>query len=272
MNELFDVNGKIVVITGACGVLGSCASRYFASLGARVALLNRERSAEKGRVLAQEICAGGGDASFFVCDVLEEGSAQEALQQVLARYGQVDVLLNAAGGNLSAANVAPDQSVFDLDIEAMKKVCDLNIFGTVIPTKVFARAMARQKKGSIINFCSMSSFRPLSRVAGYGIAKAGIANWTQWLAGELAMKYGEGLRVNAVAPGFILTEQNRTLLTNPDGSPTERTRQILQHTPFGRLLQPDEILGALHYLASDASKGVTGTIVTIDGGFNSFSI
>ena len=272
MTNLFDIQGKVVVITGACGVLGSCASRYFASLGAKVALLVRERSADKGQALAEAIRSDGGDATFFASDVLEESVLEENLQQVLGRYGRVDVLLNAAGGNMPAANVAPDQSIFDLDINAMKQVCDLNIFGTVIPTKVFARAMAQQKKGSIINFCSMSSFRPLSRVAGYGIAKAGIANWTQWLAGELAAKYGEGLRVNAVAPGFILTNQNRTLLTNPDGSPTDRTRTILQHTPFGRLVEPDEILGALHYLASDASKGVTGTVAVVDGGFNSFSI
>ena len=272
MNNLYDISGRVVAITGACGVLGSCAARYFASQGARVVLLNRERSAEKGRALAESIRSGGGEAVFFVSDVLEEEMLKENLKQIIDCYGTIDVLLNAAGGNMSAANVAPDQSVFDLDIDAMKKVCDLNIFGTVIPTKVFARTMAEQRKGSIINFCSMSSFRPLSRVAGYGIAKAGIANWTQWLAGEMALKYGEGVRVNAIAPGFILTEQNRTLLTNPDGSPTDRTRTILAHTPYGRLLNPDEILGALHYLASDASKGVTGSIIAIDGGFNSFSI
>ena len=173
---------------------------------------------------------------------------------------------------MGPANVQPDQTIEDLDIDAMKKVCDLNIFGTVIPTKVFVKPMVKQKKGSIINFCSMSSFRPLTRVAGYGIAKAGMASWTEWLAGELSMKFGEGLRVNAIAPGFLLTNQNRSLLTNPDGSLTDRSHKILGHTPFGRFLEPDELVGALHYLASDASKGVTGTIAVVDGGFNCFSI
>ena len=197
---------------------------------------------------------------------------QQSREEILQRFGTIDVLINAAGGNLSSANVAPEQTLFDMDIEAMKQVCELNIFGTVIPTKIFLKPMTDKGRGSIINFCSMSSFRPLTRVAGYGIAKAGIASWTQWLAGELAAKFGEGLRVNAIAPGFILTGQNHSLLVNPDGSLTDRSQSIISHTPIGRFLKPDEILGAIHYLASDASAAVTGTISVVDGGFNSFSI
>ena len=230
------------------------------------------KSAQKGREISKEIESEGGEAIFLPTDVLDENVLEANLETILDRYGRVDILLNAAGGNMDKANVRPDQSMADLDIEAMKKVCELNIFGTVIPTKVFSKPMIETRKGSIINFCSMTSLRPLTRVAGYGIAKAGIASWTEWLAGELATKYGDGLRVNAIAPGFLLTNQNRTLLTNPDGSLTDRSHKIIAHTPFGRFLQPDELTGTLHYLASDASRGVTGTISVVDGGFNAFSI
>ena len=272
MENLFDISGRVAVMTGACGVLGETIVKYFAACGARVVLLDLERTREKGEKIVADIKAAGGEAMFLPTNVLEESALEQNLKDILAAYGGIDILLNAAGGNMGPANVSPDQTIFDLDIEATKRVCELNIFGTIIPTKIFARAMVEKKKGSIINFCSMSSFRPLTRVAGYGVAKAGMASWTQWLAGELAAKFGEGLRVNAIAPGFLLTNQNRSLLTNPDGSLTDRSHKILSHTPFGRFLEPDELVGALHYLASDASKGVTGTIVAVDGGFNSFTI
>lgn len=268
----FDISGRVAVMTGACGVLGQTIVKYFASQGCKVVLLDLERAAQKGWEIVQEIESEGGEAIFLSTDVLDENVLEANLEAILDRYGRVDILLNAAGGNMDKANVRPDQSMADLDIEAMKKVCELNIFGTVIPTKVFSRPMIETRKGSIINFCSMTSLRPLTRVAGYGIAKAGIASWTEWLAGELATKYGDGLRVNAIAPGFLLTNQNRTLLTNPDGSLTDRSHKIIAHTPFGRFLQPDELTGTLHYLASDASRGVTGTISVVDGGFNAFSI
>ena len=272
MNQLFDIKGKVVVMTGACGVLGETIVKYFASEGCKVVLLDLERAREKGEQIVSAIKAAGDEAMFLPTNVLEEAALEQNLADILKAYGTIDILLNAAGGNMGPANVQPDQTIADLDIDAMKKVCELNIFGTVIPTKVFVKPMVEQKKGSIINFCSMSSFRPLTRVAGYGIAKAGMASWTQWLSGELAMKFGEGIRVNAIAPGFLLTNQNRTLLTNPDGSLTDRSHKILGHTPYGRFLEPDELVGALHYLASDASKGVTGTIAVVDGGFNCFTI
>ena len=269
---MFDIKDKVVVVTGACGVLGGAIVKYFAAQGCKVVMLARAHSAEQAGAVVAEIKAEGGKAMFLPTDVLDQAALEGNLKDILSTYGRLDVLLNAAGGNMGPANVQPHQTIEDLDIDAMKKVCELNIFGTVIPTKVFVRPMVEHKKGSIINFCSMSSFRPLTRVAGYGIAKAGIASWTQWLAGELAIKYGDGIRVNGIAPGFILSNQNRSLLLNPDGSLSDRSKKILGNTPFGRFLEPEELLGTLHYLASDASKGVTGTISVVDGGFNSFSI
>lgn len=272
MENLFDIKGKVVVMTGACGVLGATIVKYFAAQGCKVVLLDLERAAELGNKLVAEIKAEGGEAMFLPTNVLDEEVLEQNRLDIEAAYGSIDVLLNAAGGNMGPANVQPDQTIFDLDINAMKKVNELNVFGTVIPTKVFAKSMVKKGKASIINFCSMSSFRPLTRVAGYGVAKAGMQSWTMWLAGEMALKFGEGMRVNGIAPGFLLTNQNRSLLTNPDGSLTDRSHKILGHTPFGRFLEPDELTGTLHYLACDASKGVTGTVAVVDGGFNSFTI
>ena len=270
--NLFDINGKVTVMTGACGVLGATIVKYFAAQGSKVVLLDLERAREIGEKIVAEIKADGGEAMFLPTNVLDEETVEQNCKDIVAKYGTVDILLNGAGGNMGPANVAPDQTIFDMDLNATRKVFELNIIGAIIPTKVFAKVMVANKKGSIVNFCSMSSFRPLTRVAGYGMAKSALASWTQWLAGELATKFGPGLRVNAIAPGFLLTNQNRTLLTNPDGSLTDRSHKIIGHTPFGRFLEPDELVGALHYLASDASKGVTGTIEVVDGGFNSFSI
>lgn len=188
------------------------------------------------------------------------------------RFGRIDVLINAAGGNMPGATIPPDKTFFDLDPEAVRKVVDLNLFGTILPTMVFARAMTERGEGSIINIASESALRPLTRVAGYGAAKAAVVNFTRYMCGELATKFGAGLRVNAIAPGFFLTEQNRTLLTNPDGSLTPRARTILAHTPFGRFGEPGELLGTLQWLASDASRFVSGTLTVIDGGFDAFSI
>ena len=272
MDSIFDLKGRVAVMTGACGVLGETIVKYFAAQGAKVVLLDLERTREIGERIVSDIRRDGGEAIFLSTNVLDKAVLEQNCADIVARYGTVDILLNAAGGNMPAATVPPDKTIFDLDIEAFRKVVDLNLFGTIIPTTVFARVMVEKKKGSIINFCSMTTLRPLTRVAGYGAAKAAVGNWTQYLAGELALKFGDGLRVNAIAPGFLLTNQNRSLLTNPDGSLTERSHKILGHTPFGRFLEPDELVGCLHYLASDASKGVTGTINVVDGGFAAFSI
>ena len=220
----------------------------------------------------ESIKAEGNEAKFLYTDVMDKEVLEGNKVEIMKAYGRIDVLLNAAGGNMAGATIAPDKTFFDLQIDAFKKVVDLNLFGTVLPTMVFAEVMVEQKKGSIVNFCSESALRPLTRVVGYGAAKAAIANFTKYMAGELALKFGNGLRVNAIAPGFFLTEQNRTLLTNPDGSLTDRSKTILAHTPFNRFGEPEDLYGTIHYLISDASNFVTGTVAVIDGGFDAFSI
>ena len=272
MKNLFDIKDKVAVMTGACGVLGTAIVKYFASQGAKVVLLDLERSASVADGIIADIKAEGGEAIFLPTNVLDKAVLEDNYTKVMEKYGRVDILLNAAGGNMPAATVPPDKTIFDLDIDAVKKVTELNLFGTILPTMVFAKAMAEQKSGSIINFASESALRPLTRVAGYGVAKAAVANWTKYLCAELAMKFSEDIRVNAIAPGFLLTNQNRALLTNPDGSLTERSHTILSHTAINRFLEPEELRGTLHSLASDASKAVTGTVAVVDGGFDAFSI
>ncbi|MCQ2145964.1 MAG: SDR family oxidoreductase [Bacteroidales bacterium] len=271
MSNLFDLDGKVAVMTGATGVLGKSIVKYLAKQGCKMVLLSREKSFESAKALVEEIISEGGQAINLISDVLDKESLENNLKDILKTYGKIDILLNAAGGNMDGANVPPHKTIFDMDLDAMRKVVDLNIFGTVTPTMVFAKAMV-ENGGTIINFCSESTFRPLTRVAGYGIAKAGVGSWTKWLAAELAIKFGEKIRVNGIAPGFILTNQNRTLLTNPDGSLTDRSQKIIGHTPIGRFVEADELLGTIHYLCSDASKAVTGTISVVDGGFESFTI
>lgn len=230
------------------------------------------RNEEVGNALVHDIKAEGGEALFLRTDVMNKELLEDNKAEIMKAYGRIDVLLNAAGGNMPGATIAPDKTFFDLEIDAFKRVVDLNLIGTVLPTMVFARAMMDRKEGSIVNFCSESALRPLTRVVGYGAAKAAIANFTKYMAGELALKFGNGLRVNAIAPGFFLTDQNRALLTNPDGSLTDRSKTILAHTPFGRFGEPEDLYGTIQYLISDASKFVTGTVAIVDGGFDAFSI
>lgn len=270
MKNLFCVKDKVVVITGAAGILGTSMVHHFAEEGAKVVVLDRNEAA--GNKLVSDVTSKGGIAVFFYTDVLNKEVLDENYRQIMEHFGRIDVLINAAGGNMAGATIAPDKTIFDLDIEAVRKVVDLNLFGTVLPTMVFAKAMVKQKEGSIINVASESALRPLTRVAGYGVAKAAVVNFTKYMCGELATKFGSGLRVNAIAPGFFLTEQNRTLLTNPDGSLTPRAETILAHTPFKRFGEPEELLGTLQWLASDASRFVSGTLTVIDGGFDAFSI
>ncbi|MBQ7824363.1 MAG: SDR family oxidoreductase [Bacteroidaceae bacterium] len=270
MKNLFCVKDKVIVITGATGVLGTPMVLHFAEQGAKVAIIARRK--EAGEELEKRVKKAGGEACFLQADVLDKDALENCYTRLMERYGQIDVLINCAGGNMAGATIPPDKTIFDLDMNAFGKVVDLNLFGTVLPTMIFCRAMTEQKKGSIINVASESALRPLTRVAGYGVAKAAVVNFTQYMCGELARKYGDGLRVNAIAPGFFLTEQNRTLLTNPDGSLTDRSKTILAHTPFNRFGEPEELLGALQWLASDASSFVTGSVTVIDGGFDAFSI
>jgi NAD(P)-dependent dehydrogenase (short-subunit alcohol dehydrogenase family) len=268
--NLFNIKGKVVIITGGCGVLGTDIAQYLAKQGCKIAILDRLQ--DKGDELVAKIKADGGDAMFFMTDVLKKEVLEQNRADILKAYGRVDVLINAAGGNMPGATIPPDKNIFDLNIDDFKKVVDLNLFGTVIPTMVFAKAMVDNGKGNIINFASESALRPLTRVAGYGAAKAAVASFTKYLAGELSLKFEGEYRVNALVPGFFVTNQNRDLLINPDGSYTDRSKTILAHTPFGRFGDADELLGSIHYLMSDASKFVTGTLLVVDGGFDAFSI
>ncbi|MDR0797065.1 MAG: SDR family oxidoreductase [Tannerella sp.] len=270
MANLFSVNNKVIILTGGCGILGGTMARHLADEGAKVVIL--DRNVEGGTQLAQEIKSNQGEAMFLETDVLSKDALLQNKQAIMEAYGRIDVLINLAGGNMAGATIPPDKTFFDLDVEAFRKVVDLNLFGTILPTMVFAEVMVAQNKGSIINISSESALRPLTRVVGYGCAKAAINNFTQYMAGELAIKFGEGLRVNAIAPGFFLTEQNRALMTNPDGTPSDRCRTIVAHTPFKRLGRAEELLGTIQWLASDASAFVTGTVTPIDGGFDAFSI
>jgi NAD(P)-dependent dehydrogenase (short-subunit alcohol dehydrogenase family) len=217
------------------------------------------------------LIAAGGEAVAFAANVLDETSLESVRDQILAKWGKVDVLINAAGGNMAGATISPGQTIFDLSMDAFKKVSDLNLNGSVLPSLVFGKHMADHKKGVIINISSMTAQRAITRVVGYSVAKAAIDNFTKWMATELALKFGEGLRVNAIAPGFFIGDQNRDLLLEADGSLTARGTTIVAHTPMGRFGEAEELNGTIHWLCSDASKFVTGIVVPIDGGFSAFT-
>lgn len=266
--DLFSLKGKTALVTGGTGVLGSVMAEGLAAAGVKVAVLGRRQ--EAGKKTVEIIKSNGGEALFVNADVLDAISLEGANQIVLKSFGKIDILVNAAGGNMAGATISPDQSFFDLEISEFQKVIDLNLLGTVLPTKIFSQDMASRKSGVVINIASMSSYRPITRVVGYSAAKAAVVNFTEWMAIEMARKFGEGLRVNGIAPGFFLTEQNRSLLTNPDGTYTARGQAAINNTPFGRLGAPEELVGTLIWLCSDASKFVTGVTVPVDGGFNVF--
>lgn len=270
MNDIFSVKGKVVVITGGTGVLGSCIGKYLAAEGAKVVLMGRRK--DEGEVIVKEIHEKGGEAMFLVTDVMNKEVVEQNCADILAAYGNVDALLNAAGGNMPGATIPPTGTFFDVNIEDFEKVLNVNLTGTVIPTQVFLKPMVEAGKGSIVNFSSMSAFRPLSRVMGYSAAKAGISNFTAYMANEVATKFTPEIRVNAIAPGFFLTNQNRSLLTNPDGSYTERGQDVIRQTPFKRFGRPEELCGTIQYLISEASSFVTGTVSIVDGGFNAFAM
>lgn len=270
MNNLFDINGYVVAITGGTGVLGRAIAKYLALNGAKVIILGRKE--EVGAEIVADIKKAGGECEFLKTDVMNQDVVQQNCDYIIEKYGRIDTLLNAAGGNMKGATITPEQTFFDLEAKQFQTVLDLNLTGTVIPTQVFLRPMVNQGKGSIINFSSMAAFRPMTRVCGYAAAKAGISNFTAFMATECAKKFGEGIRVNAIAPGFFITEQNRSLLTNPDGTFTQRGQDVIRQTPFGRMGEPEELCGTIHYLMSDAAKFVTGTVAVVDGGFNCFAM
>ena len=269
LDNLFNVQDKVAVITGGSGILGGEIAKGLSRAGAIVIILgtNEERINKK----LEYIGSSSNQIAGFVCDVLNEDLVIKVNKIIIEKFRKIDILINAAGGNLYTATLNTDQTFFDMDIEGFRKAVDLNLIGTVFPTQIFSASMAEQRHGSIINISSMASFKVISRVAGYSAAKAGIDNFTKWLAVEMAIKFGNGIRVNAIAPGFLLTDQNRHLLTNDDGSLTDRGNSIISMTPFKRFGFPDELIGTVIWLASDASRFVTGTTTSIDGGFSIFS-
>jgi len=267
--SLFDISQQVIVVTGATGVLAGSAARYFASQGARVVFLGRDRARLDQAIADTKELPG--ETLGFSCDVLDTAGLEQVRDDVLARFGRIDALINAAGGNQPGATITPEKTFLDLDLAAYRQVLGLNLDGTVVPSLVFSKVFAAQKRGNIINFSSMASAQAITRVIGYSNAKAAVDNFTKWLAVELANKFGDGLRVNAIAPGFFIADQNRRLLTNEDGSPTPRGQSVLTKTPFKRFGEAAELHGVLHFLLSDASAFVTGTVIPVDGGFSCFS-
>jgi len=268
--KLYDISGKTAVVTGGAGVLCTAMCRVLAAAGAKVAVLDlNQEAAEK---LAVELRSSGAEAIGVACNVLEKTSIEAAAQEVLVKFGRVDILVNGAGGNKAQATTNPEQRFFDLPADALRWVFDLNLMGTILPSQVFGKLMAEQKSGVILNVSSMNAFRPLTRIAAYSAAKAGVSNFTQWLAVHMGQEYSPEIRVNAIAPGFFLTEQNRFLLTDKEnGALTARGKSIISHTPLGRFGAPDDLLGTVLWLLSPASAFVTGIVVPVDGGFSAFS-
>jgi len=268
--RLYDFTGQTVVITGGTGVLGGEIACALANCGAQLAILDMRL--EPGQALMERIGRHAENAALIAVDVLKLESLRNAAAEVLERFGKVDCLINAAGGNQPQATTSPDLKFFDLPIDALRWVFDLNILGTILPCQVFGKIMAERGSGVILNISSMNSFRPLTRIPAYSAAKAGVSNFTQWLAVHMAHEYSPRIRVNAIAPGFFVTNQNRFLLHDREtGQLTVRGKSILAHTPMGRFGDPDDLLGAVLWLLSPASAFVTGTIVPIDGGFSAYS-
>ncbi len=265
----FDLNDKVAVITGGGGALGSCIAQSLSQSGVKIAILDLTK--ESAQVTVDRIQENGGNAIGFAANVLSKDSIEAISKEITGKWGRVDILLNAAGGNMPGATIGVDQTIFDLSMDDFKKVTELNLNGSVIPSLVFGKIMADQKRGSIINYSSMSVDRVITRVVGYSASKAGIENFTRWMAVEMALKFGPGVRVNAIAPGFFVGNQNRKLLLNDDGSYTERGDTIIRNTPMKRFGEAEELNGAIHFLCSDAAQFITGIVLPIDGGFSAFS-
>jgi len=269
MGDLFDVQDKTAVVTGGAGVLCGAMARALAARGARVCVADYDEM--RAHAVCQEIEADGGFALPVRVNVLDRRMVAEVCGCVLESLGHVDILINGAGGNKKEATCVPPRTFFELPDEAIRGVFDLNCLGTIIPSQVFGRHMAERGEGVIVNISSMNAFRPLTNIAAYSAAKAAISNFTQWLATYMAQRHSPTIRVNAIAPGFFLTEQNRFLLTEEDGGLTARGRTIIEHTPMGRFGEPDDLIGTLLWLVSDAARFVTGVVVPVDGGFAAFS-
>lgn len=269
MNDQFSIKGKVAVITGASGVLGGSIARSFVLEGAKVVVLGTKQ--DKIDRAVGELISIGGEAIGFVVNVLEMDALQRVSDAVLAKWGRIDILLNIAGGNVPGATLSPDQPFFDMNLSDWEKVTQLNMNGTVYPSYVFGKVMASQKCGAIINVTSMAALQAITRVPGYSAAKAAIDNFTKWMAMEMALKYGDKVRVNAIAPGFFIGEQNRAVLINQDGTLTERSTKVIANTPMRRFGDINELNGAVQFLCSDAASFITGAVLPVDGGFSIFS-
>jgi NAD(P)-dependent dehydrogenase (short-subunit alcohol dehydrogenase family) len=271
INSLFDLTDHVVVVTGATGALAGSAATYLASQGARVVYIGRSQEKLDDALAKCRKQTPDAQCLGLVADVLDRSALEHVRDTVLEKWGKIDALLNAAGGNMPGATISPEKSFEDLDFEAFRQVVDLNLNGTVLPSLIFVPAMVKSGSGSVVNFSSVSAPSVLTRVVGYSAAKSGVENFTRWLSVDMARRTNGKVRVNAVMPGFFLGEQNRRLLTNEDGSLTERGNLIVQNTPFGRFGQAEELYGAIHYLLAEASRFVTGSVMAVDGGFTVFS-
>jgi NAD(P)-dependent dehydrogenase (short-subunit alcohol dehydrogenase family) len=269
--NLFDLTGKVAVVTGGTGALGSAIAKGLAAAGAKVVILARK--AEQTEQLANEITTDGGEAIGLSADVLDKTSLQTAADQIIKKYDKIDILINGAGGNKPEATAVPgERTFFDLPEDALQWVFNLNFTGSVLASQVFGKVMMEQGSGVILNVSSMAAFTPLTRVVAYAGAKAAINNFTQWLAVYMAKEHNRNIRVNAIAPGFFLGDQNRYLLMDEQsGELTPRGEQIISHTPMGRFGEPDDLIGTVLWLVSDASRFVTGIVVPVDGGFSAYS-
>jgi len=264
----YSLEGKVIVVTGGTGILGKSFIDGIVAAGGAVGILGRNAEIAEERTAA--INAAGGKAIALIADVLNTEELMAAKEKVWAEFGRLDGLVNAAGGNMPAGVLMPDQDIFSMNMEGMKKTTEVNLWGTIIPTQIFGELIAKTGKGSIVNISSMNSKRAITRVLGYNMGKAAVDCYNQWFAVELANRYGDAIRMNALAPGFFLTEQNRNLLTKPEGGYTVRGEAVIKQTPFKRFGKPEELIGALVWLLSDASAFVTGSMICVDGGFSIF--
>ncbi len=268
--QMYSIEGKVAIITGAGGVLGGSVAKSFMRAGAKVVALDIRQEQLDKRI--EELNAiGNGEAMGLICNVLDIDSIKAMANKVVEKWGRIDILINIAGGNMPGATLRPDQPIFDMKIEDWNKVTNLNMNGTVYPSIVIGEIMAKQKKGAMVNISSMAALQSMTNVPGYSAAKAAVTNFTQWMAMEMALKYGDGIRVNSVAPGFFIGDQNRAVLLNPDGSLTERSHKVLANTPMRRFGYINELNGAIQFLCSDAASFITGANLPIDGGFSTFS-